>query len=129
MNCAKSISQARSVLEQSIQAKIEKYVEKYADQIQQGELPGEYPLYLAFGETGDFIREARTIGELPHELVAPVMLQAKAAMGLDCLSYGVQIWRSLGMRPSKVEADSRDYLKLRGEELPLALFWNKQIEG
>jgi hypothetical protein len=75
--------------------------------------------YEAFGEQGAFMRLARTVGELPHADCSAALAQAAKNLGVSKISFGVPIWRTLGMTKRQVLADERDWLRFAGADLPL----------
>lgn len=89
------------------------------------ELPPTYPMYMAFGQQGNFIRKARTVGELPHSLSMAALKVAANRLGVKQIQYGVPVYRTLGFTRSELDKDSRHWLKHTGESLPLQLFWEE----
>jgi hypothetical protein len=84
----------------------------------------EKPSYQAFGESGVYLRPARTICELP---TADTRMRAiKAAskkLGLK-VNFGVPVWISNKFTPSERDKDGRDIILLKGCDLPLNLIWS-----
>lgn len=88
-------------------------------------LPPNYPMYLAFGEQGNYSRRARIVGELPHSLVSGALEMAAQTLGVQKIHYGVPIYRTLNLTASELDKDSREWLKYSGHDLPLHYFWQE----
>lgn len=76
--------------------------------------------YEAFGESGPFLRPARTIGELPHDRRKEASKIAEVTLEMT-IEYGVPIGQSNGMTKREMQADSRTWINLKGCDLPLSL--------
>lgn len=86
-----------------------------------GMMLSNLPKYEAFGQNGPYLRQARTIGELPHSLRKPAMEIARNHLGAQ-IKFGTEIGPANGMTRREIEADSRAWLQLKGCDLPLTLF-------
>lgn len=89
----------------------------------------ENQYYEAFGESGPFIRPARTVAELEHSDRLPALRKAAVNLRLDHIQFGVQIWKTLGMTRREARVDGRAWLMCSGANLPLALVNEKKEFG
>lgn len=85
-------------------------------------LPRTIPVYQAFGPQGEYTRPARTVGELPVEQRQPALAVARQHLDVD-IAFGTVIGQQNKLTPTQIRNDARDWLQLRGCDLPLALFW------
>lgn len=77
--------------------------------------------YVAFGERGDYTRNAETIGELPTaELRMAAIKKASDVLGLR-VQFGVKVGHSNKFKRSEIESDASGLLALRGDQLPLSI--------
>jgi len=84
--------------------------------------------YLAFGLTGEYERDARVIGELPHEMRKMASIRAAQSIA-DALGFpapqmilsGVPVYRSFEMRPADAKRHKHaNLLVTLGTNVPLS---------
>lgn len=85
--------------------------------------------YAAISDAGEYVREARTIGELPTpEVRKRAIEKAKSVLGLE-VNFGCKIAHSNNLSRTEVKRDSTGLLVLRGCELPLSIFHSTNQNG
>ncbi len=78
--------------------------------------------YKAFGEDGEYERQAQVVHELPTPELRMRAI-AKARVILCCeVSFGVELGISNGLTPSQIDNDETGLMARRGADLPLFLF-------
>ena len=69
-----------------------------------------------------YMRLAATVGELPTPTMRRQALEAiQRATGIAKIQYSVPVYQTLGLRLSQVSLHKRDWLLLKGKDLPLSL--------
>lgn len=68
---------------------------------------------------GEYMRDAFTVGELPHHKRAAALKQAALKLGIQKIEFGVPIWDTIGMLKCDVAVDERRWLLYKGCDLPL----------
>ncbi len=76
-------------------------------------------MYEAFGEQGATMRPARIVGELPHSERKSALQQAAQRLNIEKISFGVPIWKTLGLTRNAAKSDGRPWLVYTGDSLPL----------
>jgi hypothetical protein len=78
--------------------------------------------YTAFGDNGEYVREAQTIDELPTiELRTAAINKAKIVLNMNVL-FGVKLGYSNRFTHSEIKNDKTGLLSKRGCDLPLSIF-------
>lgn len=85
--------------------------------------------YEAFGPRGEYIRDAREVGELPHEMRAQVLIDATAhisrLIGIEAvrrIPAGAPAYRAFDMRPADAKRHEHAKILLTlGTEISLDL--------
>ena len=77
--------------------------------------------YVCLNAAGyEYLRKARTVGELPWSMRAEAQNLISKVIGLKVL-FGVPLYVSNGMTKTLAKADKREYLMFKGCDLPLKL--------
>lgn len=89
-----------------------------------------FPWYVSIGVNGQVRRPAQCLGELPiHDLFLALDV-ASEKLGMR-VEFGERLYRSLGISLAMAKSDSRTWLLLRGDEIPLSLIFgdNSEVGG
>ena len=79
-------------------------------------LPKIYPFYTAFGEQGEYIRKAKTVGELPHPMRRKALKVAAEKLNVEKIQFGVPIYRTLKLTRSELIKNKRQWLVHSGDQ-------------
>jgi len=94
-------------------------------------------LYKAFGEQGEYVRNARVIAELPIEMRKPALQEASQGIGkllglspIHSIYYGEPVYEAFGIRRADAKKhEQADLLLSLGERVSLAYCNNSAISA